>query len=103
MLPADEAARALLEMRNAAAPFLHLVHPRPTAWHTLMAPVAEIYGLQSVPFAQWVALLEQSGRGLGEREEGDTLEDALRRNPARTGRIVLIDRSRRDGVLPVPS
>lgn len=79
MLPTDDAARALLEMRNADVSFLHLVHPRAAAWHTLMAPVAEAHGLQFVPFARWVALLEQSGRAL---DADGAVEEVLRRNPA---------------------
>ncbi|EKM49937.1 uncharacterized protein PHACADRAFT_213717 [Phanerochaete carnosa HHB-10118-sp] len=79
MLPTDDAARALLEMRNAEVPFLHLVHPRAAAWHTLMAPVAESYGLQSVPFTQWVALLEQSRRAF---DTNSAVEELMRRNPA---------------------
>lgn len=78
MLPADDGARALLELRNADALFVHLVHPRATTWDTLMAPVAAEYNLQFVPFAEWVVLLEASGHGLS----ADAAVDALRANPA---------------------
>ncbi|GJE91046.1 acetyl-CoA synthetase-like protein [Phanerochaete sordida] len=84
MLPADDAARALLEILRSTdpAPFLHLVHPRATAWATLLAPVAEEYSLQFVPFAQWVALLEASGRALDGTSDGRDTEEVLRANPA---------------------
>ena len=78
MLPAGDGARALLEVRNADAPFLHLVHPRPTPWSTLLEPVAQEYSLQFVPFADWVTLLERSGQGL----DADAEVEAMRRNPA---------------------
>lgn len=86
MLPADIAARALLEVLRApdAPPFAHLVHPRPTPWRMLLAPVAEEHSLQWVPFAQWLALLEASGAAL--ESSGSTPgardEEMLRANPA---------------------
>lgn len=78
MLPANDAAKALLEMRNADARFLHLVHPRPTPWSTIMEPVAKEFGLPSVPFDEWVSLLTKSGEGL----DADHEVQLLQRNPA---------------------
>lgn len=69
LLPADTAARALLEMRDADAPFLNLMHPEPVPWPTLATPLAETLGLQTVPFPEWVALLAQSGRGHSAEDE----------------------------------
>lgn len=78
MLPAHVAAQALLEMRDAESPFLHMVHPRPTAWSIIMEPIAREFDLQYVPFDEWVSLLEKSGRGLN----AETEVAMLRENPA---------------------
>lgn len=78
LLPADTAARALLEMRDADAPFLNLMHPEPVPWPMLAAPLAETLGLQTVPFPEWVALLAQSGRGHSAEDE----VELARVNPA---------------------
>ena len=37
--PSYEAARAFAEMRHGDAPFMHIVHPRPTAWRTLVGAI----------------------------------------------------------------
>lgn len=78
LLPADTAARALLEMRDADAPFLNLMHPEPVPWPTLATPLAETFGFQTVPFPEWVALLAQSGRGHSAEDE----VVLARKNPA---------------------
>lgn len=78
MLPADEAARALLEMRDGDVPFLHMVHPHPTAWSIITEPIVQAFDLQQVPFDEWVSLLEKSGRGLN----AETEVAVLRENPA---------------------
>ncbi|TFK82377.1 acetyl-CoA synthetase-like protein [Polyporus arcularius HHB13444] len=73
-----DAARAFAEMRNSPAPILHLVHPRPVSWHTLIAAIAEELGVPLVPYASWLAALEKSAGELsGERDI-----DAMRDNPA---------------------
>ncbi|KAI0719494.1 acetyl-CoA synthetase-like protein [Cerioporus squamosus] len=73
-----DAARAFAEMRNSPAPILHLVHPRPVAWHILVAAIAEELGVPLVPYASWLAALEKSaGEVSGERDV-----DAMRDNPA---------------------
>ena len=73
-----DAARTFVEMRNSPAPILHLVHPRPVPWHTLVAPIAEEFGVPLVPYATWLAALEKcAGESSGERDV-----DAMRGNPA---------------------
>ncbi|KAI0719505.1 acetyl-CoA synthetase-like protein [Cerioporus squamosus] len=73
-----DAARAFAEMRNSPAPILHLVHPRPVAWHILVAAIAEELGVPLAPYASWLAALEKSAGEVS--GEGDV--DAMRDNPA---------------------
>ena len=82
MLPADVAARALLEMRDAESSFLHMVHPRPTGWSIIMEPIAREFDLQWVPFDEWVSLLEKSGRRGSNGVNPETELAGLRENPA---------------------
>ncbi|KAH9943386.1 acetyl-CoA synthetase-like protein [Epithele typhae] len=55
------ASRAFVEMRRSPAPFLHLVHPRPVPWRTLVVPIASALAAPLVPYADWLAALELSG------------------------------------------
>ncbi len=75
--PAYEAAKAFAEMRHSPEPFLHLIHPRPVRWHTVIAPIAELFNVPLVPHEQWVSALEKSV------EAGSAAEvEAMRQNPA---------------------
>ncbi|RPD77022.1 acetyl-CoA synthetase-like protein [Lentinus tigrinus ALCF2SS1-7] len=75
--PAYEAAKAFAEMRHSPEPFLHLVHPHRALWHTVMAPIAELFNVPLVPYDQWVAALENSV------EAGSAAEvEVMRQNPA---------------------
>ena len=58
--PAYEAAEAFTQMRRSREPLLHLVHPHPVPWHTLVEPIATQLGVPLVPYAEWLAALEQS-------------------------------------------
>ncbi|TFK79675.1 acetyl-CoA synthetase-like protein [Polyporus arcularius HHB13444] len=75
--PAYEAAKAFAEMRHSPEPFLHLIHPRTARWHTVMAPIAELFDVPLVPYDQWVSALETSV------EAGSAAEvEMMRQNPA---------------------
>lgn len=75
--PAYEAAKAFAEMRHSQEPFLHLVHPRPTPWHTVVAPIAQVLNVPLVPYDQWLSALQNSV------ESGSAQEvEAMTRNPA---------------------
>ncbi|KAI0739441.1 acetyl-CoA synthetase-like protein [Daedaleopsis nitida] len=77
--PAYEAAKAFAEMRHSEEPFLHLVHPNPTTWHTLVAPIAQALGVPLVSYGEWLAALEKSvSAASGSSEEVET----MKRNPA---------------------
>ena len=58
--PAYEAAKAFTEMRYSPQPILHLVHPRPVSWSTLITPIAKQLGVQLVTYEEWLAALEAS-------------------------------------------
>ncbi|KAI0739414.1 acetyl-CoA synthetase-like protein [Daedaleopsis nitida] len=75
--PAYEAAKAFTELRRSPEPFVHLVHPRPTPWHTIMAPIAETLKVPLVSFEEWIKALEASV------DAGSNAEvDAMKLNPA---------------------
>ncbi|KAI0755845.1 acetyl-CoA synthetase-like protein [Fomes fomentarius] len=75
--PAYEAAKAFAEMRYSQEPFLHLVHSRPTPWHTVIAPIAQALNVPLVSYQQWLSALQSSV------EPGSAEEvEAMKRNPA---------------------
>ncbi|KAM5543844.1 hypothetical protein V8D89_002461, partial [Ganoderma adspersum] len=82
-IPSYSAARAFVEMRNAPGPLshLHLVHPRPVPFRTLVAPIAAALAVPLVPYAAWLRALEAS---LASRTDSDAEQevDAMRANPA---------------------
>ena len=64
-------------MRRSPEPFLHLVHPRPVSWHTVMTPIAAHFGVPLVPYEHWLTALETSV------VPGSAAEiDAMKLNPA---------------------
>ncbi|KAI1791167.1 acetyl-CoA synthetase-like protein [Ganoderma leucocontextum] len=73
----DGAARAFAELRRSPEPIVHLVHPRPVPWRTLLAPIAQELGVPLVPYTQWLSALA------GSVEHGSAEEvEAMRLNPA---------------------
>ena len=77
-IPVDVAAKAVFEMRNATASYLHLAHPRPVPWSAVMHPLAQQLGLPVVSYQEWFAALRKSGEGL----DADHEVEAMRNNPA---------------------
>ena len=77
--PAYEAAKAFTEMRNSPEPILHLVHPHPVSWSTLITPIAKQLDAQLVSYDEWLAALEASVEtGTGSADE----LEAMAENPA---------------------
>ena len=64
-------------MRHSRAPLLHLVHPRPVPWHTLIAPIAAELGVPLVSYENWFTALENSISTDATNEV-----EAMRLNPA---------------------
>ncbi|KAI0734153.1 hypothetical protein C8Q72DRAFT_770789 [Fomitopsis betulina] len=60
-IPLDLATAALVEFRKSSSPthIVHLVHPRPVAWHALAAAIAAELNVPLTPYAVWLAKLEQ--------------------------------------------
>ena len=56
--PAYEAAKAFTEMRHSPDPILHLVHPRPAPWSTLISAIANDLGVPLVEYKKWLSALE---------------------------------------------
>ncbi|EJD40551.1 acetyl-CoA synthetase-like protein [Auricularia subglabra TFB-10046 SS5] len=56
----DEAAAALIEMRDASG-ILHLVHPRPIPWSTVLATFSKDTGAPLMPWSEWIARLAAYG------------------------------------------
>jgi hypothetical protein len=78
-IPVQDAAAAVVEMALApsAPAVLHLEHPHPTRWTTIMSAAAEYLGVTLVPYAQWLQALEHS------LKDGSKSEvEHLRTNPA---------------------
>ncbi|PIL34373.1 hypothetical protein GSI_03148 [Ganoderma sinense ZZ0214-1] len=75
--PAYEAAKAFTEMRHSPEPIVHLVHPRPVSWQSLLEPIAKELNVPLVPYTQWLSALESSV------EHGSAQEvEVMRLNPA---------------------
>ena len=72
------AARAFVEMRDSPSQILHLVHPRPVAWQSLIEPIAAELQVPVVPYAAWLAALERSAVDVDKRSNVDN----VRENPA---------------------
>ena len=77
LIPGYPAARAFAEMRDSPVQTLHLAHPRPVAWHDLIAPIAKELGVPLVSYDAWLAALEQDAPN----KEGER-NMAMRTNPA---------------------
>ncbi|KAF9468229.1 hypothetical protein BDZ94DRAFT_1294300 [Collybia nuda] len=56
-LPTHIAATAILEMSTQPNGVLHVVHPRPTLWNSLLRPIADVMAVPLVPYAEWYSRL----------------------------------------------
>lgn len=59
-MPIDTAAATIVDMRTSPSPFVHLVHPKPVPFSTIIAPIAKSLGVPTVPYADWLASLEKA-------------------------------------------
>ncbi|KAL6304755.1 hypothetical protein BKA93DRAFT_261672 [Sparassis latifolia] len=85
-LSMDLAAAAIVDMRDTMGETLHLVHPRPVTWDTIMKPIASVLAVPLVPYREWFARLQSSvldtasasnNSKAGDRVSGSTI-DALK-------------------------
>ncbi|OSD01062.1 acetyl-CoA synthetase-like protein [Trametes coccinea BRFM310] len=77
-VPGYESAKAFTEMRHSPEPFLHLVHPKPVPWHTIIAPIAKALGVSLVTYDEWLSALQKSIDGSGTQDE----VELMKANPA---------------------
>ena len=93
-VPAYEGARAFVEMRHSLDPIVHLLHPRPVSWHTLLAPIAQELDVPLVPFTEWLSRLEGSvAQGSAEGVKTMGLNAALRLLSLYKARGEIVDRT----------
>ncbi|KZT61198.1 acetyl-CoA synthetase-like protein [Calocera cornea HHB12733] len=78
-IPTDVAAESIIEVMHGSADtpsgtstYLHLVHPHPVSWDSMLAPLATQLDCTLVPFSKWL-------RALSEAAEDHT---EVTRNPA---------------------
>ncbi|KAF8890512.1 hypothetical protein CPB84DRAFT_1784727 [Gymnopilus junonius] len=84
-IPLQLAAKAVIDFRKSDGPestaIVHLVHPRPTSWSCLSKVITADFGVEVVPFAAWLARLEDVGKS-SNNDEDDIEVEAMRNIPA---------------------
>ncbi|KAJ3002101.1 hypothetical protein NUW54_g6030 [Trametes sanguinea] len=77
-VPGYEGAKAFAEVRQSPYPFLHLVHPRPVPWSTIIAPIAEELRIPHVSYQDCLTTLQQ----MADVPDGDHCGEQVKENPA---------------------
>jgi thioester reductase-like protein len=57
-MPTVPAAIAVIQMLSSPYHYLHLAHPRPIPYSTLIRYAADIYNVPVIPYAEWLSKLE---------------------------------------------
>lgn len=70
----DIAASALLEMSGSEESVLHIVHPKPVEWRFLVDSISNILSLEVIPYAAWVARMQEYVRMRVDSLEGSSKE-----------------------------
>ena len=60
-------------MRNSSSRYLHLVHPRPIQWESVISAVQKDLNLPLVPYGQWLASLERVKADPGSQDENELI------------------------------
>ena len=58
-VPLDVAAKAIADMRDSPTQILHLAHPSPIPWNSLIQPTADMLSVPLVYYRDWVSRLER--------------------------------------------
>jgi hypothetical protein len=58
-IPSSDASIVIAEMRDSDAPILHLVHPQPVPWSSVVEPIARKLGATLISFPEWISALEK--------------------------------------------
>jgi hypothetical protein len=72
-IPIGTAAAAIVDMQGTMNETLHLIHPRPTTWNTIMEPLASLLEVPLVPYAEWFARLKSTAE-FAHQEPGVKME-----------------------------
>ncbi|KAF7798295.1 hypothetical protein EIP86_009514 [Pleurotus ostreatoroseus] len=76
-VPAYEAALVMTQLRDSNEPVVHIAHPKPTTWATILNTVATDLKVDLVSYTTWLSALEEA------YPPGDTPDaEKLRENPA---------------------
>lgn len=70
----DVAASALLEMSGSEESVLHIVHPKPVEWRFLVDSISSILSLEVIPYAAWIAKMQEHVRTRVDTLEGSSKE-----------------------------
>lgn len=58
-VPTDAAASAIVDMRASDWPYMHLVHPKPVQWSSVIKPIAEALNVPLIPLEEWAKRLQR--------------------------------------------
>jgi len=80
-VPTDIAAAAIVDMRKAPTGFLHMVHPKPVTMNSIIKPIAKVFDVPTVPYADWLEKLENALNAISSSGSGSSMS-AVKENPA---------------------
>ncbi|KIJ41538.1 hypothetical protein M422DRAFT_105007, partial [Sphaerobolus stellatus SS14] len=61
-IPAHNTAAAIIDMQGTPRHTLHLIHPHPVEWSTIMGQITNILQVSLVPYVEWFARLDHASR-----------------------------------------
>lgn len=79
-ISAYDAAGAIVDMLDTKEEVLHVVHPRPVAWSSLIESFSKVLSVPAVPYNDWLTSLEEAAKGIP--SDPAAVESAHRTNPA---------------------
>ena len=59
-IPDQNAASALIELRNSPSLFVHLVHPHPVKWNDIIGYLSDALQIPSISHEEWLTRLEEA-------------------------------------------
>ncbi len=78
-IPTDAAASVIVEALASDWPYLHLVHPKPIQWSSVITPIAKALHVPLVSLEEWTEKLQHALEKLGSEESA---VQAAAENPA---------------------
>lgn len=60
MLPLDVAAAVIVQLRNSTSEIVHVAHPYPVKWKTIINHVSTTLGVPLVSYSAWLRKLEHT-------------------------------------------